>query len=643
MYTCCPICKTNFNVTEAQLQVAQGKVRCGSCKNVFNARQHIHYQSIKSEQTKTHITPQTNKPSFQDTPAATPKRRTNTNKESLEPKKPDNEPVSEIDAIFNALDSQLTSGTYIDIAKPVETDIREAAFDEVFDDDEFNDSNESNAVINTDNPFLSTIKNINRKDIDLDLTTEKNTAIQNIELSEHKNNAADSIKPKIEETIKDPELDKTLEQISQQNKIESKPSSEAKNKQQHTFDFISLPDEPNLSDEAQEQLAAVNEPLSLEATNKLVTKTDNDALHQAIDNIIKVDNNITTPYEENDDDHFVIEMQTEPDVELVDENDIDRLFASTDSIKMSDLKFDNYKTNKPQATDESVEISGDISNSLNINQPLDDESIIKEIEFGNDSALQVELEQNGFDETSFNQQVESNVNPESFLVNENTAPEDNQEFESMEFNSIKDESTDIHLETEFDDPDIEEEIVLSSKEIDSPVPHRLRDAVASFEQQPISSKKRLFYSFAAALLVALAGFQLVLFKSTAFANTFPALQPLLVSMCQNLPCRYTGNHNRKLIKIVSRDVRLHPKIKGALLISATVANQASYTQPYPTILLKFTDLTGATVAQRYFKPTEYLGLLNKPFALMPSKKPIQLNIEILDPGSDAINFQFFFL
>ena len=643
MYTCCPICKTNFNVTEAQLQVAQGKVRCGSCKNVFNARQHIHYQSIKSEQTKTHITPQTNKPSFQDTPAATPKRRTNTNKESLELKKPDNEPVSEIDAIFNALDSQLTSGTYIDIAKPVETDIREAAFDEVFDDDEFNDSNESNAVINTDNPFLSTIKNINRKDIDLDLTTEKNTAIQNIELSEHKNNAADSIKPKTEETIKDPELDKTLEQISQQNKIESKPSSEAKNKQQHTFDFISLPDEPNLSDEAQEQLAAVNEPLSLEATNKLVTKTDNDALHQAIDNIIKVDNNITTPYEENDDDHFVIEMQTEPDVELVDENDIDRLFASTDSIKMSDLKFDNYKTNKPQATDESVEISDDISNSLNINQPLDDEPIIKEIEFGNDSALQVELEQNGFDETSFNQQVESNVNPESFLVNENTPPEDNQKFESMEFSSLEDESTDIRLETEFDDPDIEEEIVLSSKEIDSPVPHRLRDAVASFEQQPISSKKRLLYSFAAVLLVALAGFQLILFKSTAFANTFPVFQPLLVSMCQSLPCRYTGNHNRKLIKIVSRDVRLHPKIKGALLISATVANQASYTQPYPTILLKFTDLTGATVAQRYFKPTEYLGLLNKPFALMPSKKPIQLNIEILDPGSDAINFQFFFL
>jgi len=660
MYTCCPICKTNFNVTEAQLQVAQGKVRCGSCKNVFNARQHIHYQSIKSEQPKTHAAPQTTNV-IENTPTATPKPRTNisantntninTDKESSEPKKPDNEPVSDpvsdIDAIFNALDSQLTSGTYIDIAKPIETDIREAAFDEVFDDDEFNDINENSPVVNTDNPFLSTIKNINRKnkDFDLDLTSEKNTAIQNTNFLDNENFAVDSPKPEIEQTIQDPELDNTLEKIAQQNKSENTPSPEAKNKQQHTFDFISLPDEPNLSNEAEEQLAAVNEPLSLEATNKLVTKTDNDALHQAIDNIIKVDNNITTPYEENDDDHFVIEMQTEPDVELVDENDIDRLFASTDNIKMSDLKFDNYKTNKPQQTDESVEISDDINSSLKINEPLDDEPIINESEFRNDSALQVELEQNDFDETSFNQQVESNVNPESFLVNENTSPEDNQDIESMEFNSIEEESTNIHLETEFDnpDPDIEEEIILSSKEIDSPVPHRLRDAVASFEQQPISTKKRLFYSFAAVLLVALAGFQLVLFKSTAFANTFPALQPLLVSMCQSLPCRYTGDHNRKLIKIVSRDVRLHPKIKGALLISATVANQASYTQPYPTILLKFTDLTGATVAQRYFKPTEYLGLLNKPFALMPSKKPIQLNIEILDPGSDAINFQFFFL
>ncbi|MDR9436466.1 MAG: zinc-ribbon domain-containing protein, partial [Thiohalophilus sp.] len=41
MLTCCPACRTCFRITEAQLAVAQGKVRCGKCKTVFNARQHL--------------------------------------------------------------------------------------------------------------------------------------------------------------------------------------------------------------------------------------------------------------------------------------------------------------------------------------------------------------------------------------------------------------------------------------------------------------------------------------------------------------------------------------------------------------------------------------------------------------------------
>ncbi len=35
--TCCPACKTHFNVTTGQLKVAAGMVRCGSCLHVFNA------------------------------------------------------------------------------------------------------------------------------------------------------------------------------------------------------------------------------------------------------------------------------------------------------------------------------------------------------------------------------------------------------------------------------------------------------------------------------------------------------------------------------------------------------------------------------------------------------------------------------
>jgi predicted Zn finger-like uncharacterized protein len=38
--TQCPECKTSFRVTEAQLAIANGAVRCGSCLHIFNAGEH---------------------------------------------------------------------------------------------------------------------------------------------------------------------------------------------------------------------------------------------------------------------------------------------------------------------------------------------------------------------------------------------------------------------------------------------------------------------------------------------------------------------------------------------------------------------------------------------------------------------------
>jgi len=41
MKTCCPECSTRFDVTPAQLNAREGKVRCGVCASVFNAFEHV--------------------------------------------------------------------------------------------------------------------------------------------------------------------------------------------------------------------------------------------------------------------------------------------------------------------------------------------------------------------------------------------------------------------------------------------------------------------------------------------------------------------------------------------------------------------------------------------------------------------------
>ena len=46
--TRCPACQQAFKITEKILQAKNGKVRCGFCQNVFNAREHL-YKSIDLE------------------------------------------------------------------------------------------------------------------------------------------------------------------------------------------------------------------------------------------------------------------------------------------------------------------------------------------------------------------------------------------------------------------------------------------------------------------------------------------------------------------------------------------------------------------------------------------------------------------
>ncbi len=41
MKTCCPSCQTTFRVTPEQIRVRAGKVRCGHCRAVFNAIDHL--------------------------------------------------------------------------------------------------------------------------------------------------------------------------------------------------------------------------------------------------------------------------------------------------------------------------------------------------------------------------------------------------------------------------------------------------------------------------------------------------------------------------------------------------------------------------------------------------------------------------
>jgi hypothetical protein len=85
-------------------------------------------------------------------------------------------------------------------------------------------------------------------------------------------------------------------------------------------------------------------------------------------------------------------------------------------------------------------------------------------------------------------------------------------------------------------------------------------------------------------------------------------------------------------------VRSHPDQPGSLQVSAVIVNEAEFTQPFPTLEIRFTTTRGLLVAGRRFPPEEYLAGEALGMAGLPPRTPVQIELVIDDPGPDAVNY-----
>lgn len=174
------------------------------------------------------------------------------------------------------------------------------------------------------------------------------------------------------------------------------------------------------------------------------------------------------------------------------------------------------------------------------------------------------------------------------------------------------------------------------------MPFSLRSSYAEVEDEPRASWMTSLLSLTMLILVAGLVFQTMLFRSTQLVEHFPRLTAPMSWFCARLPCRYSGARDLSQIELVSRDVRSHPTAKNALLINVTIINQAKFKQPYPMLLLSLSNLNGQIVARRQFRPQEYLDKVYTPFLRMESETPVHITLAVIDPGEDAMNFEFSF-
>lgn len=121
------------------------------------------------------------------------------------------------------------------------------------------------------------------------------------------------------------------------------------------------------------------------------------------------------------------------------------------------------------------------------------------------------------------------------------------------------------------------------------------------------------------------------------------VRPWLDRGCNLLSCELPLRHASQQLELLSRDIRPHPSVPGALIVSATVRNAATFAQAYPVVEITLSDLDENRVAMRRFQPRDYLGDARAIERGLAAGASTALVFEVRDPGKNAVAFEFKFL
>ncbi len=142
------------------------------------------------------------------------------------------------------------------------------------------------------------------------------------------------------------------------------------------------------------------------------------------------------------------------------------------------------------------------------------------------------------------------------------------------------------------------------------------------------------------ILSTLAVAQLAWFNRDQLLRAYPGLFPWVEQICESLQCKPIRFRDLSAIRLMSRQVSLHPRYRNALLVNATLVNDAEFIQPFPAIELLIFSTEGQVLSRGRFKPAEYLEPGIKSSSVMLPGAPAHLKLEVSGPSQEAVSFLF---
>lgn len=122
----------------------------------------------------------------------------------------------------------------------------------------------------------------------------------------------------------------------------------------------------------------------------------------------------------------------------------------------------------------------------------------------------------------------------------------------------------------------------------------------------------------------------------------PTVGHWLRSSCDVLGCDLPLVAAPQQLQLLASNVQAHPSVANALMISASVRNDAAFAQPYPVLTIVLSNARGQRLAMRRLQPREYLDdSAIRQRGIAPGASAVLL-LEVEDPGDKAVAFEFTF-
>lgn len=150
--------------------------------------------------------------------------------------------------------------------------------------------------------------------------------------------------------------------------------------------------------------------------------------------------------------------------------------------------------------------------------------------------------------------------------------------------------------------------------------------------------QRKFWTLLSLLMMVLLVMQLAWMQFDNLSRIYP-YRSVYELICPTLGCTVPTLVDRSKIRVRNLLVRKHPDIANALMVDVIILNNAAFEQPFPDLVMAFSNIDDQLLAARRFIPREYLAGELAGIKLMPQNQPVHVSLELVDPGEEAVNYK----